>query len=161
MRFLGKNVDKLITFIIVVILFCYVNKDLFQMSRKKLFLPQSVSSQFWSFKGNILRLFTRGSKPKERSIKQMGLSKILQLSKPKINTTAPRMLTFERNNSTQWISKPFSGNSVDLVKGIGDCVPRVRRDIDLNTTMVVSFPGSGNSMIRYFILQATGGWFSH
>ena len=157
MRFLGKNVGNFITFLIVAILFCYVNKDLLQLSPEKLFLSQNISSQFWDFKRNIRRIFARGNKSKEHSIKQMDLSKILQLSKSKINTTTPMMLTFERNNSTQWISKSLPGNSGDWVKGIGDCVSRVRRDVDLNTTMVVSFPGSGNSMIRYYILQATGG----
>ena len=156
MRFLGKNVGNFITFVIVAILFCYVNKDLLQFSREKLFSSQNISSQFWDFKGNIRRLFTRGYKSKELSI-QMDLSKILQLPKSKTNTTTPMMLTFERNNSTQLILKSLLRNSGDWVKGIGDCVPRVRRDVDLNTTMVVSFPGSGNSMIRYFILQATGG----
>ena len=151
MRFLSKNVGNFITFIIVAILFCYVNKDLLQLCQEKLFLSQNISSQFWDFKGGIRRIFARGNVSKERSIKQM-----LQLSKSIINATTPLMLTFERNSSTQLISKSLPSNSGDWVKGIGDCVPRVRRDVDLNTTMVVSFPGSGNSMIRYFILQETG-----
>ena len=158
MRFFGKNVGNFITFLIVAILFCYINKDLLQLFWEKFFLSRYINFQFLDFKGNIRRLFTRRNESKERSIKEIDIIfKTLQLSKPKINTTTSMMLTFERNSSTQWISKSLPSNSGDWVKGIGDCVPRVRRDIDLNTTMVVSFPGSGNSMIRHFILQATGG----
>ena len=42
------------------------------------------------------------------------------------------------------------------VKGIGNCVPWVRNDVGLHPTMIVSFPGSGNSFLRYLIIQATG-----
>ena len=136
-------------------LFCFIDKDMHQWSREKFVLPQSVRSLFWDFKGNISRLFTIGNKSKERSIDKI---EIKQLYKPKVSATTPSVSMLERNNFTQRIlSKSLRTNSVDWAKGIGDCVPRVRRDMDINTTMVVSFPGSGNSMIRYLILQATGG----
>ena len=143
----GKNLSNLITFILVAILLCLVDKDVRQWSREKFLLPQSVKSLLWDFKGNIIKLCTDGNKSKIRSVEKM-----------EIGTTTPMRSTLERNNFTQRIlSTSLQSTSVDWVKGIGDCIPRVRRYMDLNTTMVVSFPGSGNSMIRYLILQATGG----
>ena len=159
MRLSGKNLSNLITFILVIILFCVFDKDMHQWFRKKMLLPQSVRSLFWDFKGNISRLFTNGTKSKESSIEKM---EIRQLYEPKISATTPIISTLKRNNFPQrMLSKSLWSNSIDWVKGIGDCVPRVRRDLDINTTIVVSFPGSGNSMIRYLILQATGGLISY
>ena len=36
----------------------------------------------------------------------------------------------------------------------------MRADVNINPIKIVSFPGSGNSFIRYLILQATGEWAS-
>ena len=75
---------------------------------------------------------------------------------PETDSSVTMQTAYSTPSISQSSTNVYHGMESHLVRGIGDCVPWVRKNLDLHSTKVVSFPGSGNSLIRYLVLQATG-----